>query len=62
MKSIEEFNQKLKSKMKKDKRHIMTVQSQLGSSFENFLKSKPKYESFEDFLADIKFPLKQSKK
>ena len=60
--SINVFNIKLKSKMKKDKRGNMSVQSQLGSAFEKFLQSQPQYASFEDFLADVKLPVKQNKK
>ena len=59
--SIEEFNKKLKLKMKKDKRPPMSVQSQLGPAYEKFLKTEPKYKSFEDFLADVGFPLKKDK-
>lgn len=61
-KSIKEFNKKLKLKMKKERRNVMSVQSQLGPAFENFLKSQPNYGSFEDFLADVGFPPKQNKK
>ena len=58
-KSIEEFNKKLKQKMKKEKRGFMSVQSQLGSAYENFLKTKPKYDSFEYFLKDIELDSKE---
>lgn len=60
-KSIDDFNKKLRLKMKKEKRHVMTVQSQLGSAYENFLKTKPKYDSFQDFLKDIGLNAKQKK-
>jgi len=60
-KSIEEFNRKLKLKMKREKRYPMSVEGQLGPAYENFLKSKPKYDSFEKFLEDIGL-LKNEKK
>jgi len=59
--SIFNFNNKLKIKMKKDNRCIMTAQSQLGNAFENFSKSQPYYESFEDFLMDAGIITKRNK-
>jgi len=58
MNSIADLNVRMKIKMKKEDRRICTVQSQLGSAFDNFLNSHPCYESFEAFLRDAGIPLK----
>jgi len=58
--SIDSFNEKLKMKMKKEKRNIMSVQSQLGIAYEKFMKSQPCYETFEDFLKDAGIPVKSN--
>jgi len=59
--SIQEFNKKLKLKMKKEKRPVMTVQSQLGNAYEKFLKTESKYKSFEEFLTDVGFTKRKDK-
>ncbi|MBN2065639.1 MAG: acyltransferase [Candidatus Thermoplasmatota archaeon] len=59
--SIMTFNNKLRLKMKKERRSIMSVQSQLGAAFEHFLQTQPYYTSFEDFLEDAGIPVKQTK-
>jgi hypothetical protein len=60
--SIEEFNKKLKIKMKKDRRNTMSVQSQLGPAYKKFLKTEPNYNSFQDFLEDAGLTSKKNKK
>lgn len=56
MKAIEEFNKKLRLKMKKDNRRVPTLQRQVGAAFNHFFNSKPHYGSFEDFLIDAGIP------
>ena len=59
--SIASFNQKLESKMKKDKRRPMTLQAQLGQAYEKFMSSQPEFGSFEDFLRASGIPEKKIK-
>lgn len=54
--SIASFNDQLRSKMK-GRRRPMTVQFQLGRSFEAFLRSEPAFASFEAFLEDAGIPV-----
>jgi hypothetical protein len=61
-KSIARFNEKLLSKMKKDRRKPKTLQSQLGQAYEKFLSSRPRYDSFEDFLLDAGIPEEEIQK
>lgn len=55
-KSIARFNEKLSSKMKKEGRGMRSLQRQLGLAYENFMRSRPLYASFEDFLKDAGIP------
>jgi acetyltransferase-like isoleucine patch superfamily enzyme len=55
-KTIEEFNRKLTAKMKREDRVGRTLQKQLGPAFENFLRTRPRYDSFQDFLIDAGIP------
>ena len=61
MQTIEEFNRKLKLKMKREGRKTMSVQNQLGTAFKYFLKTKPYYKSFEEFLEDAGVPSRKEK-
>ena len=61
-KSIESFNEKLSLKMKKDGRGKRSLQKQLGSAYESFLRSQPRYESFEKFLRDAGIPEEEIQK
>ena len=61
-KSIESFNEKLSLKMKKDGRGKRSLQKQLGSAYESFLRSQPRYESFDDFLRDAGIPEEEIQK
>ncbi|HID24940.1 MAG TPA: acyltransferase [Thermoplasmata archaeon] len=61
MQAIEEFNKKLEFKMKREGRKVMSVQSQLGTAFNYFLKTKPYYKSFEEFLVDVGVPSEEKK-
>jgi hypothetical protein len=61
-KSIESFNEKLSLKMKKEGRGKRSLQKQLGSAFESFLRSQPRYKSFEDFLRDAGIPEEELQK
>jgi acetyltransferase-like isoleucine patch superfamily enzyme len=55
-KSIERFDQRLRAKMKKEGRGMRSLRKQLGSAYDNFLRSQPRYPSFEDFLRDAGIP------
>jgi len=55
-KSIARFNEKLRLKMKKEHRGMRSLQKQLGSAYESFLRSRPRYASFEEFLRDAGIP------
>jgi len=61
-KSIARFNEKLRLKMKKENRGKRSLQKQLGSAYEGFLRSLPRYESFEDFLRDAGIPKEEIQK
>jgi len=52
--SIENFNKKLKKK--RGRRHLFSVERQLGSAYKNFITSQPYYSSFESFLVDSGIP------
>jgi acetyltransferase-like isoleucine patch superfamily enzyme len=60
--SIERFNDKLRLKMKKEGRGMRSLQKQLGHAYETFLRSQPRYGSFEDFLRDAGIPEEEIKK
>jgi acetyltransferase-like isoleucine patch superfamily enzyme len=61
-KSIARFNEKLRLKMKKENRGMRSLQKQLGSAFESFMRSQPRYASFEAFLKDAGIPEEELKK
>lgn len=61
-KSIRDFNERLRRKMKKDNRRVRSIQSQLGPAFGNFINSQPYYESFEAFLMDAGIPVEKGQK
>ena len=61
MDEIEFFNEKVRIKMKKEYRSGRSLKQQLGSSYAHFLKSRPQYESFFDFLKDAGIPEEEIK-
>ncbi len=61
-KSIATFNEKLGLKMKKEGRGKRSLHTQLGSAYESFLRSQPRYASFEEFLRDAGIPEEEIQK